>query len=72
MSTNALSTRNTYVRKLTRKRYVRDCVGGAFVVITVDTIKNGKKKLLKKGWRWGAAGCVGGLMGYHARRKGWW
>lgn len=66
------ANRHKWVRKVTRNRYVRACFGGAFGVLTVDTIKNGWKALKKKGWRWGAAGCAGGMIMYHARKKGWW
>lgn len=61
-----------WVRKVTKNRYVRACFGGAFGVLTVDTIKNGWKSLKKKGWRWGLGGCAGGMIMYHARKHGWW
>jgi RHS repeat-associated protein len=71
--------KNKYVRKVWRfgkkvvkNRYVRACAGGAFGVLSVDTIKNGWKSLKKKGWRWGWGGCAGGVIMYHARKKGWW
>ncbi|GAA1550286.1 hypothetical protein GCM10009789_00100 [Kribbella sancticallisti] len=71
--------KNKYVRKAWRfgkkvykNRYVRACAGGAFGVLTVDTIKNGWKSLKKKGWRWGWGGCAGGIIAYHGKRKGWW
>ncbi|GAA1693229.1 hypothetical protein GCM10009745_43420 [Kribbella yunnanensis] len=66
------ANKNKYVRKVTRNRYVRACFGGAFGVLTVDTIKNGWKKLKKMKYRWGIGGCVGGVIAYHGRKKKWW
>ncbi|QNE17775.1 DNRLRE domain-containing protein [Kribbella qitaiheensis] len=71
--------KNKYVRKVWRfskkvykNRYVRACAGGALGVLTVDTIKNGWKALRLKWFRWGPAGCAGGVIMYHARRNHWW
>jgi RHS repeat-associated protein len=71
--------KNKYVRKVWRfgkkvykNKYVRACVVGGLGVMSYDTIKNGWKALKKKWFRWGVAGCAGGVVAYHAKRKGWY
>jgi RHS repeat-associated protein len=66
------ANRIKWIRKVTKNKYVRSCSAGMFGMMVWDSIKNGWKAFVKKGWRWGVAGCFAGMWGTLGRSKKWW